>query len=122
MRTDYTGFDHAAEARDRAIPRKEAGPVSGRPEPREHNRLQLDPQRSVHPRVERCFPTQKKVLFCQENRSLRDWLGAREMNQVSFVVLIVLGLALTGYFGLAAWRLSGEDHAEITGAVFTKHW
>jgi len=81
----------------------------------------LTPGRSVHPRVERCFPTQKEVLFCQEYRSLRDWLGAREMNQVSFVVLIVLGLALTGYFGLAAWRLSSEDHAEITGAVFSKH-
>ena len=42
------------------------------------------------------------------------------MNQVSFVVLIVLGLALTGYFGLAAWRLSSDDHAEITGAIFSR--
>jgi hypothetical protein len=42
------------------------------------------------------------------------------MNQVSFIVLIVLGLALTGYFGLAAWRLSSDDHAEITGAIFSR--
>jgi hypothetical protein len=43
------------------------------------------------------------------------------MSQISFVVLIVVGLALTGYFGLAAWRVSGEDHAEITGAVVSEH-
>jgi hypothetical protein len=43
------------------------------------------------------------------------------MNQVSFVVLIVVTLTLTGYFGLAAWRVSNEDHAEITGAVFSRH-
>ena len=53
--------------------------------------------------------------------ALRDRLGAREMSQVSFVVLIVLGLALTGYFGLAAWRVSNEDHPDITGTIFSKH-
>lgn len=53
--------------------------------------------------------------------ALRDRLGASEMNQVSFVVLIVLGLALTGYFGLAAWRVSNEDHPDITRTIFSKH-
>lgn len=43
------------------------------------------------------------------------------MSQISFVVLIVVGLALTGYFGLAAWRVSSEDHPEITGAIFSEH-
>jgi hypothetical protein len=43
------------------------------------------------------------------------------MSQISFALLIVLGLALTGYFGLAAWRLSGDDHTEITGTVLPKH-
>jgi hypothetical protein len=42
------------------------------------------------------------------------------MTQTFFALLIVLGLALTGYFGLAAWRLSGEDHGEITGTVFPR--
>jgi hypothetical protein len=39
------------------------------------------------------------------------------MNQLIFVVLIALGLTLTGYLGLAAWRLSGDEHAEITGTI-----
>jgi hypothetical protein len=42
---------------------------------------------------------------------------AEEMNQLIFVVLIGLGLTLTGNFGLAAWRLSGDEHAEITGTI-----
>jgi hypothetical protein len=87
----------------------------------EHDRQQLGFRHSVHPRVERCFPTQRKVFFCRRNRSLRDGLGAREMNQVSFVVLIALGLVLTCYFGVTAWRLSSEDHTAITGTVFPKH-
>jgi hypothetical protein len=39
------------------------------------------------------------------------------MNQLIFVVLIALCLMLTGYFGLAAWRLSGDERAEITGTI-----
>ena len=42
------------------------------------------------------------------------------MTQISFALLIVLDLALTGYFGLAAWRLSGEDHI-VTGTVFSRN-
>ena len=38
------------------------------------------------------------------------------MPQISYALLIVLGLAFTGYFGWAAWRLSGE-HALIPGTV-----
>jgi hypothetical protein len=43
------------------------------------------------------------------------------MTQISYAVLIVLGLVLTGYFGAAAWRLSGDDRAEITGTVVPGH-
>jgi hypothetical protein len=132
-RMNYIGFDRAAEPRHRGIPRKEArleplrAPV-GEDSPgaltcvaMEHDRQRLGFRHSVHPGVERCFPTQRKVFFCGSDRSLRDGLGAREMNQVSFVVLIALGLALTGYFGVTAWRLSSEDHTAVTGTVFPKH-
>jgi hypothetical protein len=40
-----------------------------------------------------------------------------EMVRFSFTILIVLGLMLTSYFGLAAWRASGEDQPDITGTV-----
>ncbi|WP_283806828.1 hypothetical protein [Bradyrhizobium canariense] len=43
------------------------------------------------------------------------------MSQISFALLIALSLALTGYFGLAAWRLSGEDHTEITGTILLRN-
>jgi hypothetical protein len=43
------------------------------------------------------------------------------MYQASFVVLIALGLALTGYFGVSAWRLSSENRPEITGTVLPGH-
>jgi hypothetical protein len=39
------------------------------------------------------------------------------MVRFSFAVLIVLGLTLTSYFGLAAWRASGGDQTDITGTV-----
>ena len=39
------------------------------------------------------------------------------MVRFSFTILIVLGLMLTSYFGLAAWRASGEDQPDITGTV-----
>jgi hypothetical protein len=43
------------------------------------------------------------------------------MTQISYAVLIILGLALTAYFGATAWRLSGDDRAEITGTVVPGH-
>jgi hypothetical protein len=39
------------------------------------------------------------------------------MSRISFAVLIALGLMLTSYFGLAAWRASGGDQTEITGTI-----
>jgi hypothetical protein len=39
------------------------------------------------------------------------------MVRFSFAVLIVLGLTLTSYFGLAAWHASGGDQTDITGTV-----
>jgi hypothetical protein len=71
-----------------------------------------------HPEV--AFPDSAKSALLQHP----PWgigAGAEEMSQISFAFLIVLGLALTGYFGLAAWRLSGDDHTEITGTVLPKH-
>jgi hypothetical protein len=41
------------------------------------------------------------------------------MSRLSFVFLIVTGLALTVYFGAAAWRLSDDSHLEVTGAHST---
>ena len=38
------------------------------------------------------------------------------MVRFSFAVLIVMGLTLTSYFGVAAWRASG-DQPNITGTV-----
>jgi hypothetical protein len=56
----------------------------------------------------------RKVFFSLAN-ALEG--GDEEMNQLIFVVLIALCLMLTGYFGLAAWRLSGDERAEITGTI-----
>ncbi len=39
------------------------------------------------------------------------------MVRFSFAVLIVLGLTLTSYLGMAAWRASGGDQTDITGTV-----
>jgi hypothetical protein len=39
------------------------------------------------------------------------------MSRVSFALLIVLALTLTSYFGLAAWRASGEEQTETVGTV-----
>jgi hypothetical protein len=43
--------------------------------------------------------------------------GAKEMSRLSFVLLIVTGLALTAYFGAAAWRLSDDSHMDVTGHI-----
>jgi hypothetical protein len=40
-----------------------------------------------------------------------------EMSKLSFVLLIVTGLALTAYFGVAAWRLTDDSHMDITGHI-----
>lgn len=42
------------------------------------------------------------------------------MSRFCFAVLIVLGLMLTSYFGLAAWCASGGDQREITGTVLPR--
>jgi hypothetical protein len=39
------------------------------------------------------------------------------MVRFSFAVLIVMGLTLTSYFGVAAWRASSGDQPDITGTV-----
>jgi hypothetical protein len=38
------------------------------------------------------------------------------MSRISFMVLIVTALALTAYFGTAAWRLTDDSHLDVTGA------
>jgi hypothetical protein len=43
--------------------------------------------------------------------------GAKEMSRLSFVLLIVTGLALTAYFGAAAWRLSDDSQVDVTGHI-----
>jgi hypothetical protein len=42
--------------------------------------------------------------------------GAK-MSRLSFVLLIAASLVLTVYFGAAAWRLSDDSHADITGRI-----
>jgi hypothetical protein len=41
----------------------------------------------------------------------------KEMSRISFVLLIATGLALTAYFGTAAWRLTDDSHLDITGQI-----
>ncbi len=42
--------------------------------------------------------------------------GHLEMSQITYALLIVVGLTLTGYFGFAAWQSSGDDQV-TTGAI-----
>src|SRR5882672_5761869 len=44
-------------------------------------------------------------------------IGAREMSRLSFGLLIATGLMLTAYFGAAAWRMSDENHMDVTGHI-----
>jgi hypothetical protein len=39
------------------------------------------------------------------------------MSRVSFALLIVMSLVLTAYFGAAAWRMSDDGGADITGQI-----
>jgi hypothetical protein len=39
------------------------------------------------------------------------------MSRLSFALLIVTGLALTAYFGAAAWRLTDDSPMDITGHI-----
>jgi hypothetical protein len=39
------------------------------------------------------------------------------MSRISFMLLIVTGLALTVYFGTAAWRLTDDSYLDITGRI-----
>jgi hypothetical protein len=59
----------------------------------------------------------KRKVFLLTDCILGLSRGRKEMTNVSFAVLIALGLMLTSYFGLAAWRASGGDQTEITGTV-----
>jgi len=43
------------------------------------------------------------------------------MSQISFAFLIALSLTLTGYYGLAAWRVSAKDHTEIARTVLLRN-
>lgn len=61
-------------------------------------------------------PTQTKVFTLPQMKL--EVLGAREMGRLSIVFLIVTGLALTAYFGAAAWRLSDDSHLDVTGLEF----
>lgn len=44
------------------------------------------------------------------------------MSQISLALLLALSLTLTGYYGLAAWRVSAKDHIEITGSVLPRDY
>jgi hypothetical protein len=39
------------------------------------------------------------------------------VSRLSFGFLIATGLILTSYFGMAAWRLSQDSEADITGHI-----
>jgi hypothetical protein len=39
------------------------------------------------------------------------------MSRLSLMLLLVTSLVLTVYFGAAAWRLTDDSHADITGHV-----
>jgi hypothetical protein len=57
----------------------------------------------------------KKMLVF---RKLQVEAGAGEMTHILSSLLIVIALALTGYFGLAAWR-SGEDQI-VAGTIWSR--
>jgi hypothetical protein len=63
----------------------------------------------------RGFPTQPKVFS-----SPPMFRAEPRMNQFTFVVLTVMGLALASYFGIAAWHAS-DDRVAITGTVLPGH-
>jgi hypothetical protein len=44
-------------------------------------------------------------------------VGTTAMSGLSFVLLIVTALLLTAYFGMAAWRTTGDRRADITSHV-----
>jgi hypothetical protein len=39
------------------------------------------------------------------------------MSRFSFALLIAIGLALTAYFGAAAWRLTDDSRPDVTGQI-----
>jgi hypothetical protein len=55
----------------------------------------------------------KSALFQRRGKGMR---GHLEMSQITYALLIVVGLTLTGYFGFAAWQSSGDDQV-TTGAI-----
>jgi hypothetical protein len=60
-------------------------------------------------------PTQRKVVIFRTTEP--ETIGAKEMSRISFMLLIVMGLALTAYFGTAAWRLTDDSHLDATGQI-----
>jgi hypothetical protein len=61
------------------------------------------------------FPTQRKMIIFRIIKP--EIIGAKEMIRISFTLLIVTGLALTAYFGTAAWRLTDDSHVDVTGQI-----
>jgi hypothetical protein len=60
------------------------------------------------------FPdSAERALFSRSGKGIR---GHLEMSQFTYALLIAVGLTLTGYFGMAAWQLSGDDQV-TTGAI-----
>jgi hypothetical protein len=64
----------------------------------------------------RCIPRLSEK-WSSSKISEPETIGAKEMSRISFMLLIVTGLALTVYFGTAAWRLTDDSHLDITGRI-----
>jgi hypothetical protein len=63
------------------------------------------------------FPdSEKSALFSKRGKGIR---GHLQMSQITYAFLIVVGLTLTGYFGMAAWQSSGDD--QITTGAMLRH-
>jgi hypothetical protein len=109
------GTDERPDGRDRTglYPEKVRDPIS-RPATAGHLICRFDNSTGVllgglH------SPTQRKVFIFVKMK-----LGsfkAKEMSRLSFALLIVTGLALTAYFGAAAWRLSDDSRLDVTGQI-----
>jgi hypothetical protein len=52
------------------------------------------------------------VSFLRFNKAL-----GLAVSESFFVVLIAIGLALTTYFGIAAWRASDDEQSDIAGRI-----
>ena len=61
------------------------------------------------------FPTRQQVLVSLQFCSSCG--GYSEMSQLCFALLIAVGLTLTAYFGVAAWRVSENSDVGISAEV-----